>query len=274
MDRIWLVTNAASGSFTAAGHAALFVQLDRLGCTVVETSDFPRAALPDRARLEAARIDTLALYAGDGSIAAAISASDGWDGRVLVLPGGTMNLLAKRLHAGRGVEAIVEAVKAGDAGLAPLAGARAGEAVALVGVIAGPVTAWSQVREDVRDGALGQLAPDIVAAVRETVAGEGVRMAGLEGEHRAVLIFPEGDRLEGFAPAPGGIGETVRLGWDLIAGDWRLSAGVARIAGDRLEIEAPAELALLADGEPIEACAPLAITRVMTSQHFHATERG
>lgn len=274
MDRIWLVTNQASGSFTDAGHTALTAQLDRLGCTIVESSDFPRTALPTRARLEAARIDTLALYAGDGSIAAAIKASDCWDGRVLVLPGGTMNLLAKRLHGVRAVDEIVASVKAGQARFEPLAGALAGDAVALVGIIAGPVTAWADVREDVREGALGQLAPDLLSAVRETVAGEGVRVTGLEGEHRAVFIFPAGVCLDAWVPAPGGVGEAARLGWDLAAGDWRTSSGVLRLTAPALTIEAPAALGLLADGEPVEARAPLTITRVMTSQQFHATECG
>ena len=272
MNRIWLVTNAASGSFSAANHDALAAQLARLGCVVVETSDFPDRALPDSARLERGAIDTLVLYAGDGSIAAAIKASAGWSGRVLVLPGGTMNLLAKRLHGARDVEAIVDAVKAGGGRSSRLTGARLGEEVALVGIIAGPVTAWAAVREDVREGALTSLPPDLVSAVSQTVAARGVGLRGLEGIHRAIFIFPRPRGLEAIVPSPGSIGETARLGWDLLAGNWRDSPGLTRIEGETLTIEGEGRLHLLADGEPVELTAPVSITRVMTSQHFHATE--
>lgn len=271
MKRIWLVTNAASGTFSKPRLEALEAQLERLGVVVVETSDFPRSDLPTPEALDAAEIDTLALFAGDGSIGAAVRHSQGWAGDVLVLPGGTMNLLAKRLHGDRDVEAIVDAVKDGGARSAPISGARVGDRLALVGIIAGPVTAWAQAREHVREGALTSLPGSIVEAVRETVAGEGVRVAGLGEAQRAVFVFPEPELLEAIAPAPGSIGEVAQLGWDLAAGDWRTSPGSARIEGGTIFIEHPAELRLLVDGEPLDVTAPLSIVHAMTSQSFHAS---
>ena len=50
------------------------------------------------AELDAAGIKRLAIFTGDGSLNAAITNLYGWGGKILVLPGGTMNLLCKRLN--------------------------------------------------------------------------------------------------------------------------------------------------------------------------------
>src|SRR6185503_11483489 len=83
------------------------------GFEVARRTVFPEQALPTPAELAAAGIDRVAVFAGDGTVNAAIAGLAGWDGAVLVLPGGTMNLLYHRLHGARSLEQTVAAVARG-----------------------------------------------------------------------------------------------------------------------------------------------------------------
>src|SRR5688572_11847913 len=68
------------------------------GFEVARLVRFPDEPLPSPAGLAGAGVDCVAVYAGDGTVNTLVTGLYGWDGAVLVLPGGTMNLLAKRLH--------------------------------------------------------------------------------------------------------------------------------------------------------------------------------
>src|SRR3546814_18204620 len=57
--------------------------------------------IPGAAELERRGIDLLLVWTGDGTINAAATKAAGWDGAVLPLPGGTLNLLSKQLHGDR-----------------------------------------------------------------------------------------------------------------------------------------------------------------------------
>jgi hypothetical protein len=54
--------------------------------------------MPAVEELVAANADTVVLFAGDGTINAAACKYDKWHGKALILPGGTMNMLARQLH--------------------------------------------------------------------------------------------------------------------------------------------------------------------------------
>ncbi|WP_306790511.1 diacylglycerol kinase family protein, partial [Escherichia coli] len=64
---------------------------------------------PKGASLTREDVDTVVLFAGDGTINAALSALKDWEGTFLILPGGTMNLLARSLHGTLDPQAIVQA---------------------------------------------------------------------------------------------------------------------------------------------------------------------
>ena len=94
--RAWLIVNPSSGSISGAMSADPLAAIP--GLAPAGISIFPDRPLPTPEQLTAARIELLVLFAGDGTIAAAATALDRWAGRVLILPGGTMNMLARRLH--------------------------------------------------------------------------------------------------------------------------------------------------------------------------------
>ena len=96
MKTLWLVLNTASGS-TSDAIVAEFEQ----ACgdyVIAGRTAFPAETLPDATVLDAAGVETLVVFGGDGTINAATCNVEDWDGTALILPGGTMNGLAKMLH--------------------------------------------------------------------------------------------------------------------------------------------------------------------------------
>lgn len=174
---VWLVTNSTSGSNSDKALQALEASFAANGLRVAHRSVFPAQNLPTPAMLDAAGIDLLAVYAGDGTINTLLGSLAGWDGQVLVLPGGTMNLIYHRLHGARTLEQAIEAAAKGKARavrpeIAVCASGRAyGE------VLAGPGTHWSRVREALREPALSDIANQAAEAIGQTLGGAPVHIA-------------------------------------------------------------------------------------------------
>ena len=112
MEKLWFITNPDSGTTSRAKCDALEAVFDEAGLTLAGRTDFPEQDLPKGEELDAAGVDTVVLFAGDGTINAALCALAEWKGSFLILPGGTMNLLAKALHDQMDPHKIVEAAVA------------------------------------------------------------------------------------------------------------------------------------------------------------------
>ena len=185
---LWLVVNSASGSNDAATVTELTEALAAAGAAPERTIDCSGEDLPSRAALEAAGVATLAIYTGDGTINASVPALAGWGGQLLVLPGGTANLLAKALHGDSKAAEIVAEFATGA--LVPVQRpciVGAGQ-TALIELLAGPGAAWSDVREELREGDLGAIAATTIEAVRQSANGPAV-----------VVIDPPLGRADGYA---------------------------------------------------------------------------
>jgi diacylglycerol kinase family enzyme len=98
MKRTLLINNSNSGNANALEDGALTCALEAAGFDVVGTASLPDDDLPSLSDLMAHDIQTLAICAGDGTVSSICAKLAGWSGDVLVLPGGTMNLLSRRLH--------------------------------------------------------------------------------------------------------------------------------------------------------------------------------
>ncbi|WP_296721831.1 diacylglycerol kinase family protein [Erythrobacter sp.] len=164
----WLVVNPASGSNEAASAETLAAALQKRGWSVSRTITFPDQPLPTPAALDAAAIAMVVVYAGDGTVNALINGLAGWGGAVLVLPGGTMNLLAKRLHRSLDMDDIFDIVAGGGARRCRPACVRCDGRLALAGLLVGPGTQWNRVRESMRDFALADMAAETIEAIRHT----------------------------------------------------------------------------------------------------------
>ena len=253
LARVWLVANAGSGSTTATLVDAIRAGLGAAKVTLAGETDFPSGTLPDAATLDAAGVDTLIVCAGDGTINAAWAAAENWQGKCLVLPGGTMNGLAKALHGDAKWQDILARLDGAALTHPPLATAQGH--CALVGVILGPAAAWVNAREGVRKGRLARA----VRAARHAWArtfSRSVRVAGSLGKHRAVIVTPTADGLQIATISAEGVADAVRLGWQWLLGDWRAAAGVTCTTAATVTLIGRRTVRALFDGEPAMLTSP------------------
>jgi hypothetical protein len=222
---IWLVVNEASGSNDETAHDRLSQCCGGAGFRIERTIRFPDESLPTPAALDAAGIALVAVFAGDGTVNALVVALFGWSGAVLVLPGGTMNLLYRRLHGERELDEVVALAAAGGARATRpgVIACRAG--TALAELLAGPGTGWSEVREAMREGDVSAIAAGAASALGETLAAPGIRCRDPElgrAEGYPLVSLAATDRgmaVAGFyAESPG---EFLQGGWAVISRRFR-----------------------------------------------------
>ncbi|MCA1661176.1 MAG: diacylglycerol kinase [Novosphingobium sp.] len=192
---IWLVINSASGSYSEPAVAALEQAFAGAGRALARTVTIPEQTAPDRAALDAAGVDILAIYTGDGTINGVVTGLYGWSGQVLALPGGTQNLLATALHGDAPAEDIVEAFGRGELASVKRHLVRTAQGDGLCEVLAGPGARWSDVREAMREGDIGGVATTIGEAIGESSGGALVQVAtpalGKPDGYQAVRVYPD-----------------------------------------------------------------------------------
>src|SRR5690606_18772820 len=217
---LWLVTNPASGSNNEAALNALERCCGEHGFHVVRRSAFPDEDLPTPAALDQANVDHVSVFTGDGTINALLTGLAGWGGAVLVLPGGTMNLLYHRLHGERTMEQAIAAVGAGEATLRRPGVVRCEWGTAFAGMLAGPGTSWGRVREAMREADVLEVASEAVEAIEETLAGDMIACVaprlGLPEGYPLVSLIPRDDGMEIEAYHAKSAGEYVEQTWALL----------------------------------------------------------
>jgi diacylglycerol kinase family enzyme len=251
MERLWFITNPHSGSSDAKKAEAIEAACAERGLSFVGRTDFPDQAMPTAADLDQAGADTVVLFAGDGTINAASCALAAWDGGILILPGGTMNMLAKMLHDDTYPATILKAAHEHEQRVA-LSYVEAGKHRALVGMIVGPAASWYRAREHVREGSLGKIWPAIRAAWRRTF-GRGIHLTGAPGfppHVQAAYIRAQDDHLQIAAVNARDAGAIADLGWNWVTGDWLAAQAVTEIRAQEVHIAERRPVLALFDGEP------------------------
>lgn len=247
--RPWLVTNSASGSNNPAALDALSRCLADHGLAPGRTLAFPDHPLPSPSDLNAAGVELLIVYTGDGTLNATLDKLAGWSGAVLVLPGGTMNLLSKRLHGDFPAAEIVAVVAAGGARrrrVHRIAG-ECGDAYA--GLLAGPGTHWGQVREAMRELDLARMAAGAADAIAKSTGETTVRAVtpplGNRDGYPLIDLTPgeHGIQISGYHAA--NLAELAQQGWALLRRRFREGPH------DRLGIVEEVTLENI-DGTPVE----------------------
>jgi diacylglycerol kinase family enzyme len=253
MEKLWFITNPDSGSTSRAKCDALEAVFDNAGLSLAGRTEFPRDSLPGADELDAAGADTVVLFAGDGTINAALCALSEWDGAFLILPGGTMNLLAKALHSESDPHRIVELAQKADRRVA-LPFVEAGPHRAFVGLILGPAASWARAREAVRKGRFGRLVGAARAAWRKTFGEHGIRVSGAPGlgdRYQAVFVTPELDGLHVAAVDARDWRSIAELGWTFVTGDWVAARAVTETRAETLRVSEGRGAVALFDGEPV-----------------------
>jgi hypothetical protein len=171
---IWLAVNAASGSNNEAALATLEEAFAGAACTVARRIGFHEEGAPTVEDLRRNGVDILVIFTGDGTVNSIVKDLSGWDGAVLVLPGGTMNILAHRLHGDAEPAEIVAKVGRGEARRMRPTLVRSRHGDGLSGVLVGPGTAWAEVREALRETDVIGTIKGAAEAIGESTAGPKV----------------------------------------------------------------------------------------------------
>jgi hypothetical protein len=254
---IWLVRNEASGSNDEAALAALESCCADAGFHIARQVCFPDDDLPEAAQLDRAGIGIVAVFTGDGTANSLITALAGWGGAILVLPGGTMNLLYHRLNGERKMEEVVALAAAGEAMRRRPGVIRCPQGTAMVDLLAGPGASWYDVREAMRESDVLAVADSAAQAIGSTLNDPGIacREAGRAEGYPLVMLTPrdEGIAVSGFyAETPG---QFFAQGWALLKRNFREGPHDALGVFPRVTLHSTdnAPFGILLDGEKAEA---------------------
>lgn len=272
-ETLWLVVNPASGSNDDATRDALVAALVEAGHKPAKVVDITSDPDVSPAALDRAGVTMLAIFTGDGSINSVLCRVEGWGGQVLVLPGGTTNLLAKGLHGeDMTIDSVIADLAAGKLQRTrrPCVTYSGGKAVCEL--LAGPGATWSDVREEMREGNLVAMAQTAVEAAKQTSSGALVRLRdpelGKPDGYGGVRLVPEGDGIIVDGYGADSVADYLAQGLALLRRNFREGPHDTLGAHPVIHCETVdgAEMDLMVDGErasgkPIEtfSLAPLAV---------------
>jgi hypothetical protein len=257
-ERIWLVYNKASGSNDEESLAALKAQFHASGCRLVGSSCFPDNTPPGREDLDRADVQVLAIFGGDGTISSITTERYGWGGAILPLPGGTMNMLSRRMHGDAEAPEIVARIKDGIVQKVRPSIIRSRHADGLTGVLAGPGTVWNEVREAMRAADVMEFVTSTTEAIAWSANGPKVAClnsdCGREEGYAAITISPADDGLQANGYFADTIGDFARQGVALLQHDFRNGPhdDLGRHPTMRLATLEGEPMGLLIDGEPFD----------------------
>lgn len=236
---VWLVTNAASGSNSEESVQRLRDCLVRNGLAPERVVALPREDLPDRQALERARVAVLVTFTGDGTANAQVARLGDWQGDVLVLPGGTQNLLARRLHGDQARDPAGNPETDRDAQIARIVAdfargrlvsrhlsvIRSEHGDALCEIVAGPGATWSDVRETMRDRDVPAMAATLAEAIRQSAGGPMVCLSdpvlGKAEGYPALRLSPQASAIAVAGYGAQGLADYARQGVAILRRDFR-----------------------------------------------------
>ncbi len=270
--RTLLIINAASGSANSVGEDVLLQALQLAGFAVAQQIYLPEEDLPDRTSVEAHNIQVVAILSGDGTISSLGKNFAGWRGAILVLPGGTMNLLSRRLHGELSLSELIGKLAQLAESAEPFPIVRLGDQEILTGLTVGPCTRWGEVREGMRQGDVSALREIVPAAWSETLTNDGVWIDGRDEEtYAGVFVEPiDATTLSVIAFRANNIGDMVGHGIAWLRRDFREGPHDELGAMPQVTIAGDDEIAgVLVDGEysdhelPITCCAAMSSVRFL-----------
>lgn len=222
-ERACVIVNTASGSNTPEACGLLHRGLEDSGVSVAHSVEVPDDPLPTAEELDDAGISLVAIYTGDGTIRSVLCGLEGWSGAILVLPGGTTNLLSKAIHGDRTLEDILAGIPKMRRRRRNCLRSEAGTAV--IEVVAGPGAKWSDVREELREGDVAAVASTAVEAAQASAGGSTVVLSrpdmGKPEGYSGIRLTPtaRGIDVEGYGAAT--IADYLAQGIALLRRDFR-----------------------------------------------------
>jgi hypothetical protein len=170
-----------------------------------------------------------------------------------------MNILAHRLHGDAQPAEIVARVAAGLARRVRPTLVRSRHGDGLSGILAGPGTAWAQVREAIRDTDVVGTISSAAGAIGESTAGSNVHCrepaCGRAEGYSAIQLVPEADgfAVEGYYAET--LGDYAKQGIALLRRNFREGPHdrLGHHRSVRLACSEGEDMGLLIDGEPRDA---------------------
>lgn len=261
-NQTWLIYNGASGSHDDAALAALVERLRAAGHSPANMIDC-KDGTPDAAAANAAGLGLVVVHGGDGTLSRTIGGLEGFSGRVLPLPGGTFNLLARSMFGERTPLEIVELL--GERRLAPVRRPciRGDGVLALAELLAGPGAKWADVREELREANIGEMIAKGWDAATTSAAGPTVALAepatGREEGYAGLRLVPQarGMAIQGYAADS--LGEYLQHGVAILKRDFREGPHDALGSAPAVALRSLGDepIALMVDGERSEGAPQL-----------------
>lgn len=258
--------NPASGSVAADGRDRLLAVLEEAGVRNADLIELERPDCRKQLRLLAdSKPDLLIVWGGDGTLRAALDAVGKATPNLLLLPGGTMNLLTRSIHGDKTWDAVLRDVLAGPKRRVLPAG-RFNDELFFCAMLAGAPARFAEARESLRRGELVKAASEARAAL-ETLA-----TLNLEARYRdgytfesakvpptsiiGVLVGPlarEAD-MEVASLADPTTSGALNVIWSSFVSDWRSAPGVTIVPARTLVIDSgDGDIPVILDGETIDA---------------------
>ncbi|SEH19488.1 Diacylglycerol kinase family enzyme [Sphingopyxis sp. YR583] len=266
-----LICNSQSGSHDDAVLAEIAETCRSASTPLVAVFSLPDDDIPGAADLAARDIDLLLVWTGDGTINAAATQAAGWDGAILPLPGGTLNLLSKALHGDRPAPEILTDVLEGKGQRRPIPTIQSDGGNAFITIVAGPATRWAEVRETMRQDGLieaSRAAPD---ALDTMMNAPGVAVAGHDGAYPAVILTPTSGGIRADGILTEGTADVLRHGLAWLGGDFRDGPSEEIANGGTIILESEAPISLEYDGELGETASPARFGLGTSAVDFVAT---
>lgn len=257
-NAFWLVVNETSGSNDAAALADLLASIETAGLRFQRTIYFPSEDLPTPEQLNEAKVAMIAIFAGDGTINAAVSGLADWEGVILVLPGGTMNLLSKRLHGSASASQIIELIALGKCRAVRPQVIQTSQGVALAELLAGPGTSWAPVREAIRDANVSETIEMASEAIAQSRAAPPLHLVdpklGRENGYPLLALQPTQNGLQISGYYAESVGDFLRQGAAIVRRRFREGPhdDLGTVAQVTVLEENGESMGLLLDGQPAE----------------------
>ncbi|MBY9068004.1 hypothetical protein K1X12_13920 [Hyphomonas sp. WL0036] len=267
--KLGTIVNEKSGSVPEDGRDQLLALLEELGHEVALPASLEADLEEQVAGLNAAGVEAIAVWGGDGTICTVLQTSSDRT-PVLVLPGGTMNLLPKRLHAGElNWKKIVETVLASPKSEWIPAG-EVGRQRFYVAALFGQLTHLGESREAVREGALLEAVSILTDKDTLDVESSLEVEVNLAGERRAfpataAAVLPDADGgLEIAVVAPDNHLDLAAAALDAMVKGWREGAHfhAAGAASIRMRHAKGDAISATLDGEPCEPGESVSVTYI------------
>ena len=271
MKRTLLIINTSSGSVGTVDYEELVMAFRTAGFSIDNIVELPDDELPERADVEKMAVDVVATLSGDGTVAGVCEKLSGWSGALLVLPGGTMNLLSRRLYGEQTVGSLLELLGGAEHSVERVSVVNTPQAEVFTGLIAGPSTRWGEVRESIRNLDLAEVVEKVPEAWAATTTSESVRIEGMEGGYPAIFVEPlDNGNLGVSAFRADGVGDMLSHGIAWLRRDFRDGPhdDLGEMRAVNIIDESDAEIGLLLDGEQATGKSPFHCVAGQSSLKF------